>query len=128
MSKIPAEPDPGKENPSRRGRFKPGQSGNLQGRPKGSSTFRNEFAEIMKKKIGVREGGTQKHISRQRALVLRHLDKALAGDTPSANAIFHLLVKIEPQTSERVARNEALSESDDEIVADFLRRNQPSSS
>ena len=63
-----------------------------------------------------------------RALVLRHLDKALAGDTPSANAIFNLLVKIEPQTSERVARNEALSESDDEIVADFLRRNQPSSS
>ena len=82
----------------------------------------------MKTRIGVREGGTHKHISRQRALVLRHLDKALAVYPRPANAIFNLLVKIEPQASERVARNEALSESDDEIVADFLRRMQSFSS
>jgi hypothetical protein len=39
-----------------------------------------------------------------------------------------IVLKLEPQAPEQAVHNEALSDDDNEIIADFLRRNQPSNS
>lgn len=76
MLKIPPQTSADKDNPSDRGRFKPGRSGNPRGRPKGSRSLRSELAGILKERIGVREGGKHKRISRQHALQLKLLEQA----------------------------------------------------
>lgn len=128
MSKIPPQTNADKDNPSDRGRFKPGCSGNPRGRPKGSRSLRSELAGILKERIGVREGGKHKRISRQHALLLKLLEQALGGDIRAASTIINNVLKLEPQGTEQVAPDRTLSDDDNEIVADFLRRNQPSNS
>jgi hypothetical protein len=90
--------------------------------------LRSELAEILKGRIAVREAGQPKRISRQQALLLRLLEKALSGDVRAASTIMGIVLKLEPQAPEQAVDNEALSDDDNEIIADFLRRNQPSNS
>ena len=126
MPKIPPQTDAAKDNPPDRGRFKPGRSGNPRGRPKGSRSLRNELAGILKERIAVREGGKHRRISRQHAMLLKLLEKALGGDIRAASTIINNVLKIEPQGPEQAVPEGDLSADDHEIVADFLRRNQPS--
>ena len=128
MSKIPPQTNANKEDPSDRGRFRPGRSGNPRGRPKGPRSIRSELAGILKERIGVREGGKHKRISRQHALLLKLLEKALGGDIRAATTIINNMLKLEPQGPEQAVPEGNLSVDDREIVADFLRRNQPSNS
>ncbi len=126
MSKIPDEP--GNKNPPRKGRFKPGASGNPGGRPKGSRNMRTELTQILKEQIAVRESGKRKRITRQEAMLLTVLEKALRGDMKAASTIMNIVLKFEPNAPELAAPDGPLSEVDSEIVADFLRRNQPCNS
>jgi hypothetical protein len=126
MSKIHPGTNVNKEESSDRGRFRPGRSGNPRGRPKGSRSLRSELAGILKERIGVREGGKHKRISRQHALLLKLLEQALGGDIRAASTIINNQLKLEPQGPEQAAPDRTLSDDDAEIVADFLRRNQPS--
>jgi hypothetical protein len=90
--------------------------------------LRCELAGILQERIGVREGGKQKRISRQRALLLRLLEKALSGDIRAASTIMSIVLKLEPKPNEQVIHDEPISDDDTEIIADFLRRNAPSNS
>jgi hypothetical protein len=76
----------------------------------------------------VREAGKQKRISRQQALLLRLLEKALSGDVRAASTIMTIMLKLEPKPNEQVVRDDSISDDDHEIVADFLRRNTPPNS
>ncbi len=109
---------------SNKGQFRPGRSGNPRGRPKGPLTLRSELEQILKERIGVREGGKQKRISRREALFLKLVEQALHGDLKAASTIIGLLVKLEPKAAEQAAPSETLSDDDNEIVADFLRGHQ----
>jgi uncharacterized protein DUF5681 len=124
MSKIPDESGAGSRKPPRKGQFKLGASGNPGGRPKGSRTLRAELMKILKERIAVRESGKRKQITRQEAMLLTLLEKALRGDVRAASMIMNIVLRLEPNESEKAAPDEALAEDDIEIVAAFLRRNQ----
>jgi hypothetical protein len=62
-------------------RFKPGQSGNPAGRPKGAKNFATEIAAELKEEILVKEAGVTKRLSKRRAMVKRQAERALQGDT-----------------------------------------------
>ena len=67
--------------------FKPGQSGNPKGRPKGSKNFATMFAEALNEKIKVRDKkGKVRTLSKQELMVEVMVNKALAGD-PKAFAM-----------------------------------------
>ena len=67
--------------------FKPGQSGNPRGRPKGSKNFATMFAEALNEKIKVRDKkGKIRTLSKQELMVEVMVNKALAGD-PKAFAM-----------------------------------------
>src|SRR5215467_8553996 len=62
-------------------RFKPGQSGNPAGRPKGAQSFATEIAAEMSELILVKEGGVARRLSKRRAMIKRQAERALQGDT-----------------------------------------------
>ena len=61
-------------------RFKPGQSGNPKGRPKGSRGFAAELTEELGETIRVSENGKVKKLSKQRAMIKSLVAKAAKGD------------------------------------------------
>jgi hypothetical protein len=50
------------QRPPRKGQFKPGQSGNALGRPKGSKNIRTYVNEHLNKKIPIIEGGKTRKV------------------------------------------------------------------
>jgi hypothetical protein len=128
MSDTSDESKGSRRRPPQEGQFKPGTSGNPGGRPKGSRNLRTELEQMMRKPIPVREGGKRKSITRQHAMLLTLLDKAVRGDLRAFSSVTNVLLKREPDSSEQAVREEALSEVDAEIISDFLRRNQPPTS
>ena len=66
--------------------FKPGQSGNPRGRPKGSKNLLTIFAEAMSRPVTVRDKGKIRRLSKLELMVEVMVNKALAGD-PKAFAM-----------------------------------------
>src|SRR5271165_916150 len=86
----------GYKKPPRHTQFKPGQSGNVKGRPKGAKNFATVFQEELCVPIEVTENGKRKRISKRQAIAKQHINKAVAGD-PKAAAI--VLNEVRPHES-----------------------------
>jgi hypothetical protein len=125
MPKKSEDPPPADERtPARRGRFKPGQSGNLRGRPKKRSpSIKNDLFRILQEKIDVIKGGRREQMTRGEAMLLAVSSKAINGDIRAVNAMLTPILKMEPEEAEQSAPDAVLSVGDEEIIADFLRRN-----
>jgi hypothetical protein len=70
----------GYKRPPRHRQFAPGQSGNPNGRPKGTRNFKTDLREELSEIISFREGGRDISISKQRALIKRLVTSAINGD------------------------------------------------
>jgi hypothetical protein len=117
----------GYKRPPKAHQFQKGQSGNSLGRPKGTRNLRTDLAALMKKPVSIRENGKQHRISRQEAMLLSLYDKALHGDVKAAVSIVQLIMKLEP-SSTGPSNSDAVSQTDQAIIDDFLRRHTAGSS
>lgn len=70
--------------PPREHQFKPGQSGNKKGRPKGSKNEATIINELLNRKIDVRENGRVRKISVLEGILTKVADDALKGKDKSA--------------------------------------------
>lgn len=104
-------------------RFKPGQSGNRKGRPKGRRNVRTVVEEVLSQRIAIREGDRTRSLSKLEGLVLTMLNKALQGDAKAQTAFMHLIRSV-GMTEEMPTptSSEPITVHDGEIIADFLRR------
>jgi hypothetical protein len=115
--------DSGYKKPPKAGKFKPGQSGNPKGRPKGSRNLRTDLAAISQRPISVRENGKTRRMSQQKAMLLSAYNKAIQGDQRAASNLINLTLRVlESAVPSQDAT--ALSEADELIVENFLRRRQ----
>lgn len=114
----------GYKSPPKTHRFKPGESGNPRGRPKGTRNLGTDLKDILGRRVSIREDGKERRISRQEALLLSLYNKALHGDVRAATAIITMLSKLAPSSAEP-PEVPSLSENDERILADFLRRRMP---
>jgi hypothetical protein len=127
MPKKTEDPPADERTPARPGRFKPGQSGNLRGRPKKKSpSIKSDLSRILQEKIGVTKGGRQEQITYSEAMLHALFSKALKGDIRAATAILAAMFKLEPKEADQVVPDAPLSADDTEILADFLRRHAES--
>ena len=105
--------------PPRHSQFKPGQSGNPKGRPKGARGFAAELTEELEETIRVSENGKVKKLSKQRAMIKSLVAKAAKGD-PKA-------IQIVLAHEARLRGSDLLTGSDADavdraILDDFVRR------
>ena len=71
--------------------FKPGQSGNPNGRPKGARNLKTEIREVMQSTVTVTQDGKRKKISTRKAVVLRLTEKALSGNVQATRVLIDLM-------------------------------------
>jgi Family of unknown function (DUF5681) len=82
----------GYKKPPRHAQFKPGESGNRNGRPKKSTTFADVLTKQLRKKVAVTLGGNKtKKIHILEAIAMKHLSKAANGDPKSTEIVLECL-------------------------------------
>jgi hypothetical protein len=113
----------GYKRPPERSRFKPGQSGNPKGRPKGARNLKTDLTALLKKRVAIREDGELRRVSRQEALLLSLFEKAVRGDVKASAQIITMLMKMDVHTTP--PKPDVVTEKDRAIVEDFLNRNFP---
>ncbi len=117
--KRPApDSDVGYGRPPQAHQFKPGQSGNPRGRPRGVKNEATILYELLHRKISIREGGRTRKITVLEAILLRFTEDSLKGNTKSAAFLLNrhgTLVSGEPQRPD-------ISDDDQEILQAFAQR------
>ena len=74
--------------PPKEHQFRKGQSGNSKGRPKKSKNLQNLMDRELDQVVVVKEGGRELRLTKREAIVKRHVNSAMTGNT---RAIEHLL-------------------------------------
>lgn len=118
------EEDVGYGHPPRRTRFKPGQSGNPRGRPKGARSTGTIVTGVLNRKVSLAAGGRQRQVPLKEAIILRIADSALKGDLKAASALLALAERT-AQTATDAASSAHQDQDDEAIISNFLARQTP---
>jgi hypothetical protein len=111
----------GKGRPPVATRFKPGHSGNLKGRPKGSKNAQSLAKAELGRKVVVTMNGRKKTMTVAEIASRRIGDKAMAGDAKA----FSFLIAIADDSGaseETFADRVTTPEQDQAILADYFKR------
>lgn len=80
--------------PPKATQFKRGKSGNPKGRPKGGRNLAIDLAAELGEPITVREDGSRRRVTKQRALIKSLMAKSLQGDVRAAAALLGLYARV----------------------------------
>ncbi|MGD0191896.1 MAG: DUF5681 domain-containing protein [Rhizomicrobium sp.] len=98
--------------------FKPGQSGNPRGRPKGSHNIAREFLAEIERTAPDAAG----QMSKLQALIKAQIDKAVQGDNRAIEAVLDRMEALEVRVTASVPKGPDFTDADREIIADIHRR------
>jgi hypothetical protein len=112
----------GYKRPPTASQFKPGESGNRNGRPKGSRNFSTELDRELNKVVTVTENGIGKTVRKKAVIAKQLVNKAASGDLKAAGMLL-----AQSRTDEGVAApsqsiDEPLAPEDQEVLAVLLDR------
>lgn len=80
----------GHKRPPEHSRFKPGQSGNPSGRPKGSQNLKTIFERILKEEVSLREGNEVRKVTKAEAVMRGLVVGALKGDQRNVGTLLRI--------------------------------------
>jgi hypothetical protein len=118
-ARPPGKPtDVGYGRPPVTHQFKPGQSGNPRGRPKGTKNEATMLHEVLNRRIEVRQNGMLRRVTVLEALLLRSVEDGLKGNPKAAAFLLNRHAMAErgnpdPQTSD---------EEDKHVIESFARK------
>lgn len=107
--------------PPKQTRFKPGQSGNPNGKPRGSRGLRTELRSELGELVTITENGKSRRMPKRRVVIKALIAKALKGDVRAAEKIMQLVIQAEGFEDPKSERNR-LSDADRNIVDYLLGR------
>jgi hypothetical protein len=87
---MSSDDEVGYGKPPKATQFKPGQSGNRKGRPRGSRNVATMAKTILMKRVTVREAGESRRMSRAEAFLRMLTNKARAGDQKARDILTDL--------------------------------------
>ncbi len=105
--------------PPKHAQFKPGESGNPKGRPKGSKNIKTDVLEKLNATVTVHKNGRLTKISTRRALLEVLGAKALQLDQRSIEQLIRLAEKYDQPT---VETNDSMSSGDLAILDAYAQR------
>jgi hypothetical protein len=109
----------GYKHPPRAHQFRPGQSGNPSGRPKGARNFRSELREELSEVVTVRDGEREIQVSKQRALIKSVVAAAIDGNQRAAASVLAMCMRMLADAEDDDAIEDV---GDREIVEAFTKR------
>jgi Family of unknown function (DUF5681) len=101
--------------PPKASQFKPGQSGNPKGRPKGVRNFETDLDEALRALVEVKTNGGVRRITMQKALLQTLAEKARDGDLRAIQHLSSLILRLMDSRSEAPA---TVLESNDRAILD----------
>jgi hypothetical protein len=101
--------------PPKASQFKPGQSGNPKGRPKGAPNIRTDLDETLRALVEVRTNRGVRRITMQKAFLQTLAEKANDGDLRAIQHLTSLILRLTDNRSEAPA---AVLESNDRAILD----------
>ena len=113
--------DIGYKKPPKQGQFKPGQSGNPKGRPKGLQNLSSDLQEELEQKILITENNKSQEVTKQRAMLKTLFAKALKGNVQATHVLIDLILGLE-QANRHHPDGVALSEEDQAILAAYTQQ------
>lgn len=108
--------------PPRKSQFKPGQSGNPKGRPKGRKSFSTILVEELSERLIVKEGCKTRRLTKMEAVVKQLVSKALKGDPRALAELLRQIKMHLPDETGEDAHALPASESDLALLEDLMRR------
>jgi hypothetical protein len=112
--------DVGFGKPPAASKFKPGQSGNPKGRPRGTLNFATTIRKALHERITVVENGKRRRISKLEATVTQLVNRAVKGDGRATQLMISLVRFIEGDAGQAPAV--ASSDADRDVIAGILKR------
>jgi len=113
----------GKGRPPKSTRWKPGQSGNPNGRPKGSKNASTMAKAALGRKVAATVNGRRRQLTVVEIAYRRLGDKAMAGDQKALGFLLLLANNMEPPETGSTD-SVTTSEQDLAIITDYFRRNR----
>lgn len=105
-------------NPPRHAQFKPGQSGNLAGKPRGTKNHDTILNQILFRRLPIRDRGKVRHVPVIEAIFLKFAEEALRGNPKAAAFLLNRYAPI--PLDETNSRD--LSGEEDQILQAFAQR------
>ncbi len=99
-------------------KFVKGQSGNRNGRPKGSQNLSTILAKVGRQRVKVTENGRTRYITKFEATMLQLVNKAVAGDPHATRALLSWVMWL--ADSEHNAAPSPVSHERDKLVMENL--------
>ncbi len=109
-------------NPPEHTRFKKGQSGNPQGRPKGTLNMATVLERTLREKVVINENGKRKTITKLEAAIKQVTNKAASGELKALQLLAALVCSAEERGIQGAVPNAALDETDEKVVLGILKR------
>lgn len=111
--------DVGYGRPPKRTQFKPGQSGNPRGRPKGAKNLKTDLREELRAKMTIQINGTAVTASKQRLMLKTLSARAASGDIRAIKTLADLAMQIiGPEDADTAKRK--LSPNDEALLAQIM--------
>ena len=106
--------------PPRATRFRPGQSGNPRGRPKGARNLSTVVAAALNEKVAVNENGRRRRIIKLDAAVKQLVNRAASGEMRATQLVLALAQANESRPAQQDA--DRLGDADTTVMAELARR------
>jgi hypothetical protein len=105
-------------------KFKPGQSGNKYGRPKGSKNTYKVLYDLLNQKITMVQDGKPVKIDKKTAILLQAVNSASKGEIKSLQILLPHMLAVDTKNENLENAKEQLSTDDQEIIKTFLKTNK----
>jgi len=108
--------------PPSHSRFKPGASGNPNGRPKGSLNLTTVLQKALRERVTITENGKRRKITKLEATMKQLTNKAATGDMRAMGQLISTTLSVERTVTEESVANEGLNKLDEKAMLSILKR------
>lgn len=109
-------------------RFKPGQSGNPKGKPRGAKNLATIVGNAIKQKVVVTENGKRRSVSKLEVAITQLANKAATGDQKALQQLLPLVHLIEGRAEAAAVSTPIITKADQQVMENIRARIKQSDS